>query len=128
LQDLGVHGGTQVVNVGDEEVLFALVDQFVKETRVGEGFKQVSVARRVPHGDVGVVVFGQGKERFFRDTGVAGLVEGEDLEGLGGVLVDDALGVGVGVERVHQDERNVDTVLVVEVLENGKETSMCSFS
>ena len=65
------------------------------------------VRRRVPW---------HGEERFLVDARVSGLVEGEDLDVMICVLLDDALRVFVRVERVHEDERHIDTILFVEVL------------
>jgi len=57
-----------------------------------------------------------GEERFLVDARVPGLVKGEDLDVMVCVLLDDALRVFVCIERVHEDERHVDTVLLVKVL------------
>jgi hypothetical protein len=57
-----------------------------------------------------------GEERFLVDAWVPGLVEGEDLDVMVCVLLDDALRVFVRVERVHEDERHIDTILFVKVL------------
>ena len=43
-----VHCGTQVVNVGDEDELFALFDEFFQETRSLEGSVHVTVTWWVP--------------------------------------------------------------------------------
>ena len=73
VQDVQVHGGSQVVDVGHEDVLFALRDQLVQQARVVEAGVDVSVARRVPalwrlarH----VQVRGDGEERLFVDARV----------------------------------------------------------
>lgn len=115
-KDLEVDIGTQVVDVGDENVLFASGNEFLKETRVAEGVKDISVTRRVPLGLVRGGISGDGEERVFVDTWVSGLVKGEDLDIVVGVFLDDALGVLVRIERVHQNERNVDLVFLIEVL------------
>ena len=47
---------------------------------------------------------------------MTGLVEREDLDIMVCVLLDDTLRVLVRVERVHEDERYIDTVLFVKVL------------
>jgi len=44
------------------------------------------------------------------------LVESEDIDIVVLVFLDNSRGVLVGVERVHEDERDVDVVLRVEVL------------
>ena len=48
VEDVEVHRGPEVVNVGDEAVLLARPDKLVKQTTVGEGLVEVPVARRVP--------------------------------------------------------------------------------
>ncbi|RUS26876.1 hypothetical protein BC938DRAFT_484004, partial [Jimgerdemannia flammicorona] len=57
--------------------------------------------------------------RLFVDARVPALVEGEDLNVVGGVLLNNALGLVVRVERVHQDEGHANVVQFVEVLEAG---------
>ena len=49
-------------------------------------------------------------------SGVPGLVEGADLDLHVRVLAQDLLGVLVGVERVHEHERHVGAVRLVQVL------------
>lgn len=48
VQDEEVDGGAQVVDVGHEDVLLPLSDEFVQQSRVGEAGVDVSVTRRVP--------------------------------------------------------------------------------
>lgn len=48
VQDVQVHGGPQVVDVGHEDVLLALRDQLLQQARVVEAGVDVPVARRVP--------------------------------------------------------------------------------
>lgn len=48
VQDVQVHSGSQVVNVGHEDVLLALRDQLVQQARVVETGIDVAVTRRVP--------------------------------------------------------------------------------
>ena len=57
-----------------------------------------------------------GEERFLVDTWVPRLVEGEDLDVMVCVLLNDALRVLVRVERIHEDERYIDAVHFVKVL------------
>ena len=47
---------------------------------------------------------------------MTGLVEREDLDIMVCILLDDTLRIFVRVERVHEDERYIDTVLFIEVL------------
>ena len=57
-----------------------------------------------------------GEERFLVDARMTGLVECEDLDIMVCVLLDDALRVFIRVERVHKDERHIDTIRFVKVL------------
>ena len=50
------------------------------------------------------------------DTGIARLVEGKDLDIVVLVFLNDTCGVFVRVERIHEDEGDVDVVSRVEVL------------
>jgi hypothetical protein len=45
------------------------------------------------------------------------LVEGQNIDVVALVLLDDILGVVVGVEGVHQNKRNIDIIRAVEVLD-----------
>lgn len=73
VQDVQVHGGAQIVDVGHEDVLAALSDQLVQQPRVVEGGVDVAVAWRVPalgalpvHTEAG----GHGEQRLLVDAGV----------------------------------------------------------
>lgn len=116
LQDAQVHDGTQVIHVGEEDDLNATLQELVENARVVQGLKDVAVARGVPLRDGRVEVLGDGEERVLVDSGVSGLVEGENVDVVALVLLDDGGGVVVGVERVHEDKRDVDVVGAVEVL------------
>ena len=48
VEDVEVHGGAEVVNVGNEAVLLTLLHQLLQQPAVGEGLVKVAVARRVP--------------------------------------------------------------------------------
>ena len=125
LEDVLVDDGTQVVNVRDKEVLLALREELVDETRVHDRVKEISVTRGIPRRLVLEGRAGRGEERLLVDTGVARLVERHELDAVVRVLLDDAGRVLVRVERVHEDERNVDVVSRVEVL---KKENMDQFS
>lgn len=116
LVDVEVDIGTEVVDVGNEEVFLAGSDQAVEETRVVHGVEQVTVTGRIPEVLVVGGRAGAREERLLVDAGVSGLVEGKDLNVVVGVLLDDTSSVVVSVERVHEDKRNVDVVRAVEVL------------
>lgn len=71
VQDVEVDGGSEVVDVGHEDVLSALRDQFFQKARIVEAGVDVTVARGVPalcvvpiHAQVG----GHRKEGFFVDA------------------------------------------------------------
>ena len=116
LQDVEIDDGAEIVGVGEEEDLDSALDELIEDAGVVEGFVDVAVARWVPVGDLRVEGLGCGEKRVLKDTWVAGLVEGEDVDVVALVLLDDAGGVGVGVERVHEHERHVDVVRAVEEL------------
>jgi hypothetical protein len=115
-----VDGGAQVVNVGDEDVLLALGEELVEEARVDESGEDVAVAGRIPILEGAVDVVGQGQKGLPEDPRVAALVEGLDLELVVLVLAQDLLRHLVRVERVHEHERHVGVVLLVQVLCTGK--------
>ncbi len=56
-------------------------------------------------------------ERLLVDPRVAGLVEGQDSDAEARVLLDDLVRLLVGVEGVHEDERDVGVVLLVQGLD-----------
>ena len=107
LVNVQVDGGTQVVDVGDKDVLFASSDQLVEQARVAvesskpikvslhehaskarparadhslESVQDVSVPGRVESGIVRIGLLGDGQQGVPVDTGVLGLVEGEDVD------------------------------------------------
>ena len=57
-----------------------------------------------------------GKQRFLVHSRVPRLVEGEDVDVVVLVLLDDPRRILVGVERVHEDERDINIILRVQVL------------
>ena len=116
LQNTQINDTAQVVNVGQEDNLDTTLEQLVEDTRVVEGLENVTMAGRVPLRDGGVEVLGDGEERVLVDSGVSGLVEGEDVDVVALILLDDGSGIVVGVEGVHEEERDVDVISAVEVL------------
>ncbi len=56
-------------------------------------------------------------KRLLVDPRVAGLVEGQDSDAEARVLLDDLVRLLVGVEGVHEDERDVGVVLLVQGLD-----------
>lgn len=70
-----VDGGSQVVDVGHEDVLLALRDQLVQQARVVEAGVNVAVARGVPAFwvlPIRAQVCGHGEEGLFVDARVSG--------------------------------------------------------
>ena len=82
-----------------------------------EGIVEITVTRRIPVLLVVICTFWTGKECLLEDTGIARLIECGDAELLVSVFLDDAEGVIVGIERCHEDERDVDAVGGVEMLD-----------
>lgn len=117
LQDAQVDNSAQVVHIGQEDDLDTTLQQLVQNARVVERLENVTVAGRVPFVDWRVKGLGDGEERVLVDSGVSGLVEGEDVDVVALVLLDDGRGIVVGVERVHQDERHVRVISAVQVLD-----------
>lgn len=116
LQNVKVNHSAQIVNVGDKQNLLALGEKLIQNARVGNGLKQVTVARGVPGIDAVLVVLGDGQKRVLVDAGEARLVERLDADIVGLVLLDDGLCVVIRVERVHENEGDIDIVLAIEVL------------
>lgn len=116
LQDTQINIGTQVIDVGDEDMLLASRDELVEQSRVLEGIEDITVAGRVPLTLVASRGAWDGQVALAADTGVTRLVESEDLDVVVRVFLDDALGIVVGVEGVHEDEWDVDFVFRVEML------------
>lgn len=117
LEDTEIDNSAQVVDVGQEDDLDTSLEELVKNARVVERLENITVTRGVPLVDGRVVVLGDREERVLVDSGVSGLVEGEDIDVVALVLLNDGSGVVVCVERVHEDERDVDVVCAVEVLD-----------
>lgn len=117
LENAKIDNGAQVVHVGQEDDLDAPLQELVQDARVVQRLEDVTVARGVPLVDGSIKVLGDGEQRVLVNSGVSGLVEGEDIHVMALVLLDDGGGVVVGVERVHQDERHVDVVGAVEELD-----------
>jgi len=59
---------------------------------------------------------GNGEERLLVNSGVSRLVESQNVDVVVLVFLDNSSSVIIGVERVHEDERDIDTVSRVEVL------------
>lgn len=75
------------------------------------------MAGRVPGVVVVAGALGERQQRVLVDAGEPALVECLDINRVALVLLDDRLGVGVGVEAVHEDERHVCLVRAVQVLD-----------
>lgn len=70
----------------------------------------------VPSCLVGIGRLGNGEKRLLVNSGVSRLVESQDVDVVVLVFLDNSGSVIIGVERVHEDERDIDTVSRVEVL------------
>lgn len=115
-KDPEIYIGAQVVDIGHKDVLLASGNELVQKARVAERIEDVAVPRWVPLRLVRGCVPRYGEERFLVDTWVPRLVEGEDLDVMVCVLLNDALRVLVRVERIHENERYIDAVHFVKVL------------
>lgn len=80
----------------------------------------------VPSSLVRVLRLGNGKEGLLVNSRVSGLIKGEDVDVVVLVFLDDSCSVLVGVERVHEDEWDIDIVLGVEVLTNQSRILRCT--
>jgi len=116
LQDAKINDSTQVINVGEEDNLNSTLKELVEDARVVQGFEDIAVSWRVPVRDGRLEGLRCGEEGVLQDSGVSGLVEGHDINVMTLVFLDDVLGVVVCVEGVHENERDVDIVCAVEVL------------
>jgi hypothetical protein len=117
LEDVKVNDGAEVVGVGKEDNLNTALEELVESARVDERLEDVTVTGRVPVGDLRVGALGRGKEGVLKHTGELGLVEGQDVDVVSLVLLDDVGSVLVGVEGVHEHEGDVDVVGAVEELD-----------
>lgn len=117
LENAEIHNGTEVIDVRDEDDLLALGNELVQNAGVVKRLKQISVTGRVPGVNSVVEALGHGQVGVLEDSGEPRLVEGLDVDLVSLVLLDDGLGVLVGVERVHEDEGHVHVVLSVKVLD-----------
>lgn len=115
LQDAEVDHGTQVVGVRQEDDLDASLQELIEDATVVERLEDVTVSGWVPVRQLRVVRFGGWEKRILENTRVSGLVEGEDVNVVAFVLLDNGGGVFVGVEAVHQDKGHIDVVCAVEV-------------
>jgi hypothetical protein len=117
LEDAEIDDSAQVVDVGQEDDLNASLKELVENARVVQRLENITVTRRIPLVDRGLVVFGDGEERVLVNSWVSGLVEGKDVDVVSLVLLDNGGGVVICVERVHEDERDVDVVGAVKILD-----------
>ena len=117
LKNVDINNGSQVVSVGDEKVFFASGEQFVNQVGIDGSVKQVSMTRGVPAALFITSGARDGQKSVAIDSRVTRLVEGDNIDVVVGVFLDDALSIFVGVEGVHEDERHVDVVRLVQVLQ-----------
>lgn len=116
LKDVQVDDCAKIVDVADKDNFLATSDQCVEGSAICEGVKDISVAGRIPRLYGSFIVAGEGKKRLFCDSWEAGLIECEDVDIVTLVFLNDTLRVVFGVERVHQDKRNVTVICTIQVL------------
>lgn len=78
--------------------------------------EDISVSGRVPVCFCALGFFRTRQEGLLVYSGIPRLLKSENVDVMVLVFLDDPCGIFVGVERVHQDERDVDVVFRVEVL------------
>jgi len=108
---------TEVIRVGNEQILLPIGNQLIQDTRVQKGVVKISVTRGVPVLLVVVGTMGAREKSLLEDTWVPRLVEGGDAKLLVGILLDDSDGIFVGVERSHEDHGNVHLISGVQMLD-----------
>lgn len=116
LEDVKVHNCTQVVDVADKDDFLAPGNKVIEGAAVCKGIKDITVSRRVPRFDCGIVVSGHGKLRIADDPGESGLIEGKNIDIMALILLNNPLSIIFRVERVHQNEGNIAIVGAVQVL------------
>ena len=114
--------GAEVIRVGHEQVLLSVSDQLIEDTGVQQSVVEISMAGGVPVLLVVVGTMGTWEESLLEDSRISGLVEGGDTKLLVRILLDDSEGVLVGVERSHEDERDIHFIVGVQMfdLTNGQ--------
>ena len=117
IEDVHVDDGAEVVYVADKNVFLAASDQGIEDAAIGKGIEDISVSGRVPGLDWGGVSAGDGEKRVLDDPGEAGLVEGEDVDVVSLIFLDDPLGVVLGVEGVHENKWDLATIRTIEILD-----------
>jgi hypothetical protein len=75
------------------------------------------VSRRIPVGNGGIVRLGCWQERILQDSGISGLVKGHNVDVVSLIFLDNVLCIIVGVERVHENEGDIDIISAVEVFD-----------
>jgi hypothetical protein len=116
LQNAQINDGAQVIGIRHEDVLNASFYKLVEHARVVERLKNVTMSWWVPIRQLRLEGLGSREEGVLEDSGISRLVEGQDVDVVAFVLLDDGGSVFVGVERVHEDEWDVDVVGPVKVL------------
>jgi hypothetical protein len=117
LQNTKIDDSAQVVNVGKEENLDATLNELLEDTGVVKRFKDISMSGRIPIRDRRVEGLWCWEQRILENSWVAGLVEGQDVDVVALVFLDDVLGIIVSVEGVHENEWDVDIICAVEVFD-----------
>jgi hypothetical protein len=116
LEDVQIDDRAEIVNVADKDNFLAASDQGVESPTIGESIEDITVSGRIPGFNGAVIRAGDGEEGVFDDSGETRLIEGENVNVVTLVLLNDALSVVFGVERIHQDEGDIATVRAIQVL------------
>ena len=111
-----VGGGAQVVGVGDARVLVPRVHQFFEDSGVEQRGVEVTVAGRTPL-ERRIVRPLDGGQGVGVELGLLRLqeVQREAVDGEVGVLLQRGQGVALGVEAVHEDQRQLGAVLLARL-------------
>ena len=111
-KDTKVNIGTKIINVGDEDELFAIIQKLGEIARVVESLKEVTVARWVPSFLVTQVIV-NGHQGFPANTRIAALLKHEYRHTTAMILPQNLLGILVCVKGVHEHQRHSDIVFRV---------------
>jgi len=116
LENSEIYNSAQVVNVGKEDNLNTSLNELVKNARVVQRFEDISVSGRVPIGDRRFEGFWCRQERILQDSWISRLVEGQNVDIVALVFLDDILSIIICVEGVHENEWYVHIICSVKVL------------
>ena len=116
LQNIKVDGRSKVINVGQENILLSRSNETIEKARVVERLEDVSVSRRIPLAQRAILLLRHGRQSILQDARIARLIESLNPDARGGVLLQNGHRVLVSVERVHQNQRHITSIFLVQVL------------